>query len=84
MLSISNGGVATSGNYERGMHIINPKTKKPADELLSVTVTGPDIIKADVLATACFAMDRYEGNLISSEPSYKILSVDKSGNIYRA
>src|SRR6266404_4232914 len=45
-LSILNAAVATSGNYERGAHIINPKTKRPANELLSVTVTGPDIIWA--------------------------------------
>lgn len=54
-LSIPNGAVATSGNYERGAHIINPKTGQPADSLLSVTVTGPSIITADILATAIFA-----------------------------
>jgi thiamine biosynthesis lipoprotein len=71
-LSISNGAIATSGNYERGPHIINPKTKKPATELLSVTVTGPDIIWADVLATAIFAMGKQKGSeFIKSQPSYK-------------
>jgi thiamine biosynthesis lipoprotein len=54
-LSIKNGAIATSGNYERGNHIINPKTGRAASVYLSVTVTGPDIIKADILATVCFA-----------------------------
>lgn len=54
-LSIKNGAVATSGTYERGKHIINPKIHQPAENFLSVTVTGPDIIKADILATAIFA-----------------------------
>ena len=31
VLSISNGAVATSGTYERGAHIINPKTGNPAE-----------------------------------------------------
>lgn len=71
VLSISNGAVATSGNYERGAHIINPKTKKPADELLSVTVTGPDIIWTDVLATAIFAMGKDKAaEFIKSQPTY--------------
>ena len=74
LLSISNGAVCTSGNYERGAHIINPITKKPANELLSVTVTGPDIIWADVLATACFAMGRQKAeSFIKSQPGYKVI-----------
>ncbi len=72
-LSISNGAVATSGNYERGQHIVNPKTKKPADELLSITITGPDIIKADVLATACFAMGKKSLEFIKSQKPYEAI-----------
>ena len=63
-LSISNGAVCTSGNYERGAHIINPKTKRPAESLKSVTITGPDIIEADVLATAVFAAGLEAGRRI--------------------
>jgi len=74
-LSISNGAVATSGNYERGKHIINPKTKQPADELLSVTISGPDIIWADVLATAVFAMGRQGREFIKTQPDYQLLMV---------
>jgi thiamine biosynthesis lipoprotein len=74
-LSISNGAVATSGNYERGAHIINPMTKKPARELLSVTVTGPDIIKADILATACFAMGPKAVEFMKSQAGYQAMIV---------
>lgn len=71
-LSISNGAVATSGNYERGAHIINPKTKQPAEKILSVTVIGPNIIWTDVLATAIFAMGKEKANaFIKSQPNYK-------------
>lgn len=76
LLSISNGAVATSGNYERGKHIINPKAKKPADELLSITVVGPDIITADVLATAAFAMGKKGLDFVSHQKSYKAIAVN--------
>jgi thiamine biosynthesis lipoprotein len=77
-LSISNGAVATSGNYERGSHIINPKTKKPASELLSVTVSGPDIIKADILATACFAMGEKAADFMKRETGYRALIIPRN------
>ena len=48
--------VATSGAYERGEHITNPHTGRPANGLLSVTVVGPRLSGADAYATAVFAM----------------------------
>jgi len=62
-LSISNGAVCTSGTYERGNHIINPKTKEPANDYISVTIIGPDIIQADILATAVFAMGKKKATI---------------------
>jgi thiamine biosynthesis lipoprotein len=49
------GAVATSGSYERGAHIIDPETGRPATEVLSATVAGPDLTIADALATAAVA-----------------------------
>lgn len=48
--------VATSGTYERGHHVINPRTRTPAREWCSVTVVGPDLGRADAYATAALAM----------------------------
>ena len=48
--------VATSGNVERPGEIIDPHTGRPAVELRSVTVIGPDIVMADAFATAMVAM----------------------------
>jgi thiamine biosynthesis lipoprotein len=56
IINVSNRGVATSGTYIRGNHIINPITKKPATEIISLTVIGPDIYEADRFATPAFAM----------------------------
>ena len=75
-LSISNGAVATSGTYERGRHIINPLTKKPADELLSITVVGPDIITADILATAAFAMGKKGIDFIKKQKGYRAIVIN--------
>ena len=52
-------GVATSGNYLRGSHIYNPHAPQaPLDQVVSLTVIGPDILDADRFATAAFAMER--------------------------
>jgi FAD:protein FMN transferase len=48
--------VATSGQYLRGEHVLDPHTRRPPEGLLSVTITGPDLATADAYATAAFAM----------------------------
>ncbi|WDZ88214.1 FAD:protein FMN transferase [Micromonospora cathayae] len=48
--------VATSGVYERGHHVLDPRQRTPARGLRSVTVAGPDLGVADAYATAAMAM----------------------------
>lgn len=48
--------VATSGVYERGHHVLDPRRGQPARGLRSVTVVGPDLGVADAYATAAVAM----------------------------
>ncbi|MEU5880093.1 FAD:protein FMN transferase [Spirillospora sp. NPDC047279] len=48
--------VATSGTYERGLHVFDPHSGEPVRALRSVTVTGPDLALADAYATAAMAM----------------------------
>ena len=48
--------VATSGAYARGDHVLNPYTRRPPADVLSVTVVGPQLATADAYATAAFAM----------------------------
>lgn len=78
-LKIKNGAVATSGTYERGHHIINPKTGKPARGLLSITVIGPDIVTADVLATAGFAIGKTGVKFVHGQKGYQALAIDGKG-----
>jgi len=49
---VLNGAIATSGEYERGHHILNPRTNKYEVALTSATIVGPDGGIADALATA--------------------------------
>ena len=48
--------IATSATYERGAHIIDPRTGQPTTSLASATVIGPDLGTADAYATAVFVL----------------------------
>ncbi len=52
------GAVATSGLYERGAHIIDPRTGQPATGARAATVVGPDAGLAEVLATGLVVAGR--------------------------
>jgi thiamine biosynthesis lipoprotein len=56
VLEVESLAVATSGEYEQGAHIVDPRTGRPPTGLLSVTIVGPDLALADAYATAAFAM----------------------------
>jgi thiamine biosynthesis lipoprotein len=61
VLQVVNAAVATSGLYERGEHVIDPRTGEPARELVSATVVGPDAACADAYATATIALGATAG-----------------------
>lgn len=74
------GAVATSGRYERGPHLVDPHTGRPAGSAASATVTGPRLALADALATALAVggdpvvdriagLDGYEAYLIRPDGS---------------
>lgn len=67
--------VATSGTYERGAHVVDPATGRPAAEVLSITVAGSDIVEADVHATAALAMGRRGLELIERLPGYEAYAI---------
>jgi FAD:protein FMN transferase len=69
------GAVATSGTYERGAHIVDPLTGRPATSVLSATVAGPDLSLADALANALVASDGRALEQIVRLPGYSALVV---------
>lgn len=79
ILNINSGGVATSGNYERGNHIYNPTGQKSSDDIVSLTVIGGNIYDADRLATAAFAMGKSGVWFIDSLAGFEAYSISKSG-----
>ncbi len=79
VVKVENKGVATSGNYERGLHIYDPKTGNPADEIASITVVGPDIYEADRFATAAFVMGKNGISFIQGLTGFEGYSIDKNG-----
>ena len=73
-------GVATSGSYIRGAHIYNPHTPSESlDEIVSITVIGPDVLAADLMATASFAMGRSGIAFIESLEGFDGYAIDASG-----
>ena len=60
--------IATSGTYERGAHIVDPRTGERCAEIASVTVVGRDLGEVDGLATAVFAMGLGGIDWLSQQP----------------
>ena len=56
VLEVRDRAVATSGTYERGDHLVDPRTGDRATGLRSLTVVGPRLGFVDAYATAAFVM----------------------------
>lgn len=79
ILRLKDGAVATSGTYERGEHIYDPHTGRPANSLASVTVVGPEIVQADIAATAGFAMGGSAAVWLALQPGLEAYVIDHDG-----
>lgn len=79
-ISLSNCGIATSGNYIRGNHIYNPKNfNDPLKNIVSFTVIGPNVYEADRFATAAFAMGERGIFFIEKISGLEGYAIDKNG-----
>jgi FAD:protein FMN transferase len=79
VLPLRDGAVATSGTYERGHHVLDPFTGKPATDLVSVTVVGPELYAADAYATAALAMGAKAPAWLDGLPGYEALVIGPDG-----
>ena len=73
-------GVATSGTYVRGQHIYNPHEPTiPIEDIVSISVIGPDILEADRFATSAFAMGAQGIYFIENLPGFEGYMVNAQG-----
>jgi len=87
-LMVKNMAVATSGNYRRGYqigdkwysHIVDPRSGKPADHIISVTVVAPSASDAGALATAFNVLRPEESlKLLKDLPNAEALLITRDG-----
>jgi len=80
VVTLEDCGIATSGTYARGQHIYNPFAPGAAlDEIVSLTVIGPDVYEADRFATAAFAMGRAGIYFIETLDGFEAYQIDSKG-----
>lgn len=73
--------VATSGIAERGSHILDPFTARPAAALASATVVGERLTLADAYATAAFVLGTQAIRWIEDMDGYAALLVGPDGGV---
>ena len=73
--------VATSATYERGAHIIDPRTGQPTTDLASVTVVGPDLTWVDAYATTVFVMGIAGLDWLVSHPGYEAMAITHDATV---
>jgi thiamine biosynthesis lipoprotein len=77
--------LATSGDYERGEHIIDARIRVPAKGCQSVTVVGRNAAVTDAIATAVFVLGPVQGiQFIESQPGIEGMIVDRDGKIIQS
>jgi thiamine biosynthesis lipoprotein len=82
VIHVTDLAVATSGNYERGDHIINAQTGMADGELLSMTVAGPSLTLADAYATVGFAMGNAGVAWLAGRPGYSPYAITREGRVH--
>ncbi|MEU2332571.1 FAD:protein FMN transferase [Streptomyces sp. NPDC013172] len=83
VLELTDRAVATSARYERGDHIVDGRTGRPATGLLSVTVVAPTLTEADSVATAAFAMGAEGAAWAAGRPGCEVFVVDAERSVLR-
>ncbi|MEO8610768.1 MAG: FAD:protein FMN transferase [Chloroflexota bacterium] len=80
VIALDNCGVATSGTSIRGQHIYNPTgTDAVMDDIISLTVIGPNVYEADRFATAAYAMGRMGIGFIEQLDGFEGYLIDQQG-----
>jgi thiamine biosynthesis lipoprotein len=90
-LDVPQGAIVTSGDYEKMVviggkryhHIIDPRTGKPTDRCISVTVIAADAMTADAYSTAFFVMGPEKGLALCERlPGVEAFFIDVNHKTY--
>ncbi len=74
-VDLTTGAVATSGTAARGAHLIDPSDGSRVDRLGSTTVVGPDLLWADIWATALFVGGSRTRAAFAEAHGYQVLEL---------
>ncbi|MFG2551287.1 FAD:protein FMN transferase [Streptomyces sp. NPDC048581] len=80
---LTDGAIATSARYERGDHIVDGRTGRPATGLLSLSVVASSLTVADTVATAAFAMGAEGVEWAASREGCEVFAVDAERRVFR-
>ncbi len=81
VVTLVGGAVATSGTSHRGAHLWDPTVGRPIDGSWQATVVGPELMWADVLATAAVVAGPERLDRTGWPPGYEVLLADRSGTV---
>lgn len=84
VFAVRDAGVATSAAYERGAHIRDGRTGRPATGLLSITILADDLATADAAATAAFALGADGVAWAANQPGCLVFAVDAQRRVHRS
>ncbi len=79
VLAVRDAAIATSGLYERGPHIRDPRSGATPRSFASITVMGPRLAIADAVATAAFAMGQSGPGWVAGQAGLGVLAIDAAG-----
>lgn len=72
---------STSGLYEQGRHVVDPRSMEKIDRVDSVTVIAPDLTQADALDTAFLVMGKEKAaEYLPRFPDIEVLWLSPPGN----
>jgi thiamine biosynthesis lipoprotein len=80
VVPVSNGAVATSGATHRGAHVVDARTGQSPTRVASVTVIAGSLTRADIDATAAFALGPDAADWLRTRPDCTGLVVWDDGS----
>ena len=79
VVEIGTGAIATSGRAHRGDHLWDPHSGRPSHTRWQATVIGPELIWADILATAAAVAGPERFRTLDWPDGYQALLCDRQG-----